>query len=146
MYYEREVTHHRPHFHAYAQDDSAVIALDPIEILESSIPARQEEMKERHEIHKVRDVKIVGPYALRLTYEDGKVNVVDLDGVLFGEIYEPLRNPELFRKVHVDPEVPTIVWPNGADFDPETLYYWDEYLPAWREAAEKWRNREKQTS
>ncbi len=101
-------------------------------------------MKERHEIHKIRDVKIVGPYSLRLTYEDGKVNVVDLDGVLFGEIYGPLRNPSLFRKVHIDSEVPTIVWPNGADFDPETLYYWDEYLPAWKKAAEEWRKREQE--
>ena len=68
-------------------------------------------------------------YALRLTYEDGKENVVDLDGVLFGEIYEPLRDPALFRQLHIDPEVPTIVWPNGADFDPETLYYWMNTCP-----------------
>lgn len=96
-------------------------------------------MKEKHEIHKVRDVKIIGQYALRLTYEDGKVNIVDLNGVLFGEIYGPLNDPALFRQVHIDPEVPTIEWPNGADFDPETLYYWDEYLPAWREAAKRWK-------
>lgn len=44
MYYEREVKHYRPHFHAYVQDDSAVIALDPIEILESSLPVRQERL------------------------------------------------------------------------------------------------------
>ncbi len=44
MFYEREVRHHRPHFHAYVQDDSAVIALDPIEILESSLPTRQERL------------------------------------------------------------------------------------------------------
>ncbi len=101
-------------------------------------------MKERHEIHKIRDVKIVGDYTLRLTYEDGKVNVVDLDGVLFGEIYAPLSDPALFRQVRIDPEVPTIVWPNGADFDPETLYYWDEYRPAWLQAAEEWKRKNRE--
>lgn len=44
MFYEREGRHHRPHFHAYVQDDSAVVALDPIEILESSLSVRQERL------------------------------------------------------------------------------------------------------
>ena len=44
MFYEREGRHHRPHFHAYAQDDSAVIALDPIEVLESELSPRHERL------------------------------------------------------------------------------------------------------
>ena len=42
--------------------------------------------------------------------------------VLKGELYGPLRSLELFNQVQVDPEVETLVWPNGADFAPEFLY------------------------
>ena len=38
-------------------------------------------------------------------------------------MFEPLRgDPELFRKVRVDEELGTIVWPNGADMDPDVLH------------------------
>jgi len=42
--------------------------------------------------------------------------------VLAGALFAPLRDPELFRQVRIDPEVQTLVWPNGADYDPATLY------------------------
>ena len=41
MYREKEVRHHRPHFHAIYADESAVFALDPIEFLAGNIPIRQ---------------------------------------------------------------------------------------------------------
>ena len=48
---------------------------------------------------------------------------IDLEAELWGPMFEPLRDdPELFRQVHVDEELGTIVWPNGADFDPDVLY------------------------
>ena len=46
--------------------------------------------------------------------------------MLYGELYSPLRNRELFEQVTVDQEVGTIVWPNGADFDPDMIYLWEE--------------------
>ena len=36
-------------------------------------------------------------------------------------MFEPLRDPTAFRQVTVDPELGTIVWPNGADMDPDVL-------------------------
>ena len=37
-------------------------------------------------------------------------------------MFEPLReDPKLFRQVRVDDELGTIVWPNGADMDPDVL-------------------------
>jgi len=41
MYREKEVGHHRPHFHAIYAGVAAVFALDPIELLAGNIPTRQ---------------------------------------------------------------------------------------------------------
>lgn len=60
-------------------------------------------------------------YELRLTFSDGSVGDIDLTEQLWGEVFEPLRDPAIFRRVQVDPELGTVVWPNGADLDPEGL-------------------------
>jgi hypothetical protein len=93
----------------------------------------------------VRRVEIVGPYVLRVTFADAVERTIDLEPILAGEIYGPLRDPELFSQVHIDPEVHTIVWPNGADFDPATLHDWPDHAEAFARKAEEWA-REPQTS
>jgi hypothetical protein len=40
----------------------------------------------------------------------------------FRGIFEPLKNPIYFVTVHVDPDLGTICWDNGADIDPVVLY------------------------
>lgn len=85
------------------------------------------------------DVKVVGPHTLWVRFDDGLERTIDLSAVLAGEIYEPLGDPELFSRVRVDAEVHTVVWPNGADFDPETLHDWPSFEAAWRERAELWK-------
>jgi hypothetical protein len=49
---------------------------------------------------------------------------IDFEPVLHGELYAPLRDPDFFARVALDPEAGTLVWPNGADFDPATLHDW----------------------
>lgn len=46
--------------------------------------------------------------------------------MLYGEVFGPLREVSYFRQVKLDPAARTLVWPTGADFDPETLYHWDD--------------------
>jgi hypothetical protein len=58
------------------------------------------------------------------------IREIDFEPVLTGSIYGPLRDEKVFRQVRLDPEVRTLVWPNGADFDPATLHDWPELLPA----------------
>jgi len=47
---------------------------------------------------------------------------VDLSRELYGKVFEPLKDLELFKQVRVNEETSTIEWPNGADFAPEFLY------------------------
>jgi hypothetical protein len=67
--------------------------------------------------------KAVGDYRLHLRFEDGVEGVVDLAPHLsFRGVFEPLRDPEYFAQVRVDADLGTVVWPNGADLDPDVLY------------------------
>ena len=91
-----------------------------------------------HEIHRVVTFEHVAPFTLRVVFDDGVAQVIDFNPVLEGELYGPLRNPSLFNQVRVDPEAHTLVWPNGADFDPATLHNWPEVGPAMKLLAEKW--------
>ena len=85
--------------------------LDPIELLAGSLPRRQARLVEAWaELHQSELVTDWGP----------------------------LRDPNLFGKVRLDPEVHTLVWPNGADFDPATLHDWPDLLPAMEERARSW--------
>ena len=70
----------------------------------------------------VVEAKYVRDYILWLRFEDGAQGEVDLSGSLVGPVFEQLREKQYFAQVRVDPELGTIVWPNGADVAPETLY------------------------
>ena len=76
----------------------------------------------RHSIHSVKNVDIVAPYTLRVGFEDRSEQTINFEPLLRGELYGPLRDLELFNQVRIDPEVRTLVWPNGADLDPLVLY------------------------
>lgn len=69
----------------------------------------------------VKSAKYLSGFRLWIAFDDGTDGEVDLEGVLDGPVFEPLRNLNIFKKVAVDPELETVVWPNGADFAPEFL-------------------------
>jgi Protein of unknown function (DUF2442) len=71
---------------------------------------------------RVRTVEPLEGFQVRLGFEDGTQKVINLDRYLRGPIFEPIRNdPEIFRSAKV--EGGTIAWDNGADIDPDVLYY-----------------------
>ena len=70
----------------------------------------------------VIEVRCVRAYTLWLRFQDGTSGEVDITPSMRGPVFEPLRDPEFFKQVRVDPELGTVVWPNGADVAPETLY------------------------
>lgn len=92
-----------------------------------------------HAIHHVTSFEVVATYALRVRFRDGTEQVIDLEPMLRGQLYGPLRDPAVFRRVRLDPEAHTLVWPNGADFDPATLHDWPEVAPAMLEMARQWK-------
>lgn len=91
-----------------------------------------------HPIHRVRSFQIEGPYTLRVQFEDETEQVIDFAPVLAGELYGPLRDLGFFNQVRVDSEVHTLVWPNGADFDPATLHNWQDCAEAMAAKARQW--------
>ena len=70
----------------------------------------------------VLEVRYVRDYTLWLRFQDGSAGEVDISPSFKGPVFEPLRDLKFFRQVRIDPEIGTIVWPNGADVAPETLY------------------------
>jgi hypothetical protein len=91
-----------------------------------------------HPICRVRWFKIIAAYTLHVGFDDGTEQIIDLQPILAGELFGPLRDPKLFNQVQIDPEVHTLVWPNGADFDPATLHDWPVHESAFRELARRW--------
>lgn len=71
---------------------------------------------------RVIQARYVRDYIVWLRFSDGIEGEVDLCGELFGEVFEPLKDPVVFRLFSVHPEWHTIAWPNGADFAPEFLH------------------------
>ncbi len=57
-----------------------------------------------------------------LEFNDGLRGEIDLEDRLFGPVFEPLKDPADFERLALNPDLDTIVWPNGADFAPEFLH------------------------
>lgn len=61
-----------------------------------------------------------GGHRIRLSFSEGTIKIVDFRQWLRGPIFEPLKDPSYFRRFFI--EAGTVVWPNGADIAPETLF------------------------
>lgn len=68
-------------------------------------------------------VQVLQGYMLRLTFDDGFVRTVDLEPLLTGPVFAPLRDRRKFRAVKINRDFGCIEWPNGADLCPDALYH-----------------------
>ena len=91
-----------------------------------------------HPIHRVTAFQVEGPYTLSISFSDGTEQQIDFKPVLHGPLFGPLLDSALFGKVVLDSEAGTLVWPNGADFDPATLHDWPEVRDELAARARKW--------
>lgn len=81
-------------------------------------------------LHDVTDFTFVKNYVLNVRFDDGVEQAIDFEPILLGPLFGPLRDPHLFRQVRVDTDLGTLVWPNGADIDPNVLYDWPRHVGA----------------
>ena len=71
---------------------------------------------------RVIKARYAGDYVIWLKFNDGVEGEVDLKDELWGPVFEPLKDPEAFKRFKVHPDLHTIVWENEADFAPEFLH------------------------
>jgi Protein of unknown function (DUF2442) len=95
-----------------------------------------------HPVHRVTGFAIVGPYTLTVAFADGTEQRIDFQPVLRGALFGPLQNLATFEAVVLDSEAGTLVWPNGADFDPATLHDWPQVRDELAARALHWANDE----
>lgn len=89
-----------------------------------------------HPIHKVVGFEKVAPFILEVVFDDGTTQVIDFKPIMSGELYGPIA--QYFDEVHLDEEAHTLMWPNGADFDPAILHDWPEKGPELARLAAGW--------
>lgn len=71
---------------------------------------------------RVTEARLVRDFVVWVRFNDGSEGEVDLSNELDGPVFEPLKDPKVFAQFKVDPDVHTLVWPNGADLAPEFLH------------------------
>lgn len=81
------------------------------------------------EILTITNVRPMAPYVLEVAFSDGSMKRVNVEPLLWGPVFEPVRDPDLFRRVYVDELLETVAWPSGADLAPEALYELPEVEP-----------------
>lgn len=81
-------------------------------------------------LHDVTDFTLVKDYVLNVRFDDGVEQTIDFEPILIGPLFGPLRDPHVFRQVRVDTDLGTLVWPNGADIDPNVLHDWPRHVDA----------------
>jgi hypothetical protein len=82
---------------------------------------------------RIQSVEFLGAFRVRLEFTDGSSREIDLDRYLHGPIFEDIRNnPDVLRSAKIDARMGAISWDNGADIDPDVLYY--DLTPAWMES------------
>lgn len=71
---------------------------------------------------KVKSAKYFADYKIYCSFSDGEEKIVDLKNELKGDMFEPLKNKNIFMQFKVDDILKTLVWPNGVDIAPYSLY------------------------
>ena len=69
----------------------------------------------------IAEARYVNGYTIWVRFSDGAEGLIDLGDQLYGEVFEPLKDLEVFMRFKIHPDFRTLCWDNGADFAPEFL-------------------------
>jgi hypothetical protein len=95
-----------------------------------------------HSIVRVTRFEVTGPHQVAVCFSDGTRQHIDFRPVLHGPLFGPLQDLGVFNRVVLDSEAGTLVWPNGADFDPSTLHDWPNVCDELAARARGWGRRQ----
>jgi len=72
---------------------------------------------------RITQVEVVAAFRVALTFTDRSGGVADVGPWIAGRggVFAALQDPAFFGRVRVDADAGTLVWPNGADLDPDML-------------------------
>ncbi len=70
----------------------------------------------------VKAASYVDRFRIRIRFNNDEQGIVDLADALWGPMFEPLKDPAVFRRFEVSNVLHTIKWENDADLAPEYLY------------------------
>jgi hypothetical protein len=73
---------------------------------------------------RITGLEFLGNFRVRLAFSDGCTGTLDLQPIIVGELFQPLKDASLFRQASI--KHGTLVWPNDADLCPDVLRYWCE--------------------
>ena len=74
----------------------------------------------------IKNFHILGDFLLEILFEDGKIQTIDFSKIHHKDWKKNLENLDYFNQVIIN-ECGYLEWPNGEDFKPEHLYYWENY-------------------
>ncbi len=69
-------------------------------------------------IPRIADMRHIADYRIWLRFEDGKEGEIDLKAELWGEMFRPLTQQDLFKTAEINRETNAVCWSNGADLAP----------------------------
>ena len=80
-------------------------------------------------LYRVVAFQIVDKYTIQVEFDDGLKKTINLEPILHGPIFRPLRDPTLFAQASLNMDFGALEWPNGADIAPNVLHNWSTYAP-----------------
>ena len=73
------------------------------------------------------EARALDGYRLWVRFSDGVEATADVSGLVGKGVFAAWRDPSFFRRVSVDAQLGTVVWPGDIDLAPDALYEFAAY-------------------